>query len=259
MDLGQPFGWLVGARSVLERADRVICFNEAERRELSARIGGRAVRMDHGVDAARLRGGDRRRALARWPALRRGPVVTVLGRLCRQKNQALALEAFARGAPGSAVLALAGAETDEGYRASLLARARALGVAERVWCAGNLGAQDEVPDLLAASSVVLMPSTQEAFGIAAIEAWAAGVPALFSSTSGTDGLARALGVEEVCVGSLEPEAWAAVLGRALSDQGLRARLVEAGRTQVEERFSWDRVARALGELYAAVIEERRGA
>jgi len=256
VDVGQPFGWLVGARQVLERADRVICFNEAERRALAARVGSRAVRMDHGVDVARLRGGDAARARGRWPGLGRGPVVTVLGRLCRQKNQLLALRAFARGAPGEATLALAGAETDGGYRAEVQAEARALGVEGRVWFAGNLDPRVEVPDLLAASSAVLVPSTHEAFGIVVVEAWAAGVPTLFSRTSGTDELAAALGVAECSVEGSEVEAWSAALRRALADEGLRRRAVEAGQAQVEGRFTWDRVAASLADLYRTVLVER---
>lgn len=258
LDVGQAFGWLVGARRVLERADRVICFNEPERKALAARAGVRAVRMDHGVDAGRLRGGDAQRARQRWPELGAGPVVTVLGRLCRQKNQLLALRSFARGAPSGATLALAGAETDGGYRAQIEAEARALGVRGRVWLAGNLDPAVEVPDLLAASSAVLVPSTHEAFGIVVVEAWSAGVPTLFARTSGTAELATEQGVPEL---SLEPrgvEAWGAALARALSDEGLRGRAAAAGLALVERRFAWSRVASSLAALYREVLEERAG-
>ena len=259
VDVGQAFGWLVGARSVIERADRVICFNDGEHRALSERIGRRAVRLDHGVDAARLGAGSAERARRRWPGLGDGPIVVVLGRLCQQKNQRLAVRAFAQGAPGDARLVLAGAETDEGYRASVLDEARRLGVAERVWLAGNLSAADEVPDLLAAASVVLVPSTHEAFGIVVVEAWAAGAPALFARTTGTADLGAALGVPEAVVEGSEAGAWAAALGRLLADPALGARMREAGRRLVERRFGWDRAAEAHAALYRAVIAERAAA
>ncbi|WP_436603967.1 glycosyltransferase [Sorangium sp. So ce1036] len=67
----------------------------------------------------------------------------------------------ARRSPGHR-LALAGAETDPGYRAAVERAARALGVADRVHFFGNVRPGD-VPDLLARSSPVLVPSTHETF------------------------------------------------------------------------------------------------
>lgn len=255
LDVGQPFGWLVGARSVLRRAARVVCFNERERRALEAQVGGRAVRMDHGVDPGRLRSGSRERALSRWPALRRGPGVVVLGRLSEQKNQLLALRAFAVGAPGDAQLLLAGAETDGGYRAQIEAEARALGIRDRVWLLGNLETAQEVPDLLAAASVMLVPSIHEAFGIVVIEGWAAGVPVLFARSSGTEDLASALQLPELAPGGYEEASWGAALRSLLSDAGLRRRGVQAGRRLIDERFGWDRVVASLAALYREVQEE----
>jgi glycosyltransferase involved in cell wall biosynthesis len=243
---------------VLRHASRVICFNGREQRALEARLGARAVRMDHGVDAARLGSGQARRAAERWPALRRGPAVVVLGRLSEQKNQLLALRAFAEGAPAEAQLLLAGAETDQGYRERVDREAQALGVRGRVWFLGNLDAQEQVPDLLAAASVVLVPSTHEAFGIVVIEAWAAGVPTLFARSSGTEDLATALGVSEATPDGLEVRAWARSLGRLMGEEGLRRRLSEAGRVQVRQRFDRERVLDALAGLYREVLREHEG-
>ena len=61
VDLGRPFGLLVGARRVLDDAARLITFNEEERVAMTARYGERVIRMDQGVDAERLEAGDRKR------------------------------------------------------------------------------------------------------------------------------------------------------------------------------------------------------
>jgi len=73
-------------------------------------------------------------------------------------------------------LVIAGGETlfdYRGYRAAVEARAAALGVEPVVL--GTV-AQDELPSLVAAAQVFVFPSTQEGFGLAAMEALAAGVP-----------------------------------------------------------------------------------
>lgn len=255
-DIGQPFGLILGARRVIEDAARVITFNDAEREAVAMKVGRRAVRMDHGVDAERLAGGDASMARARWPEMKNSPVVALVGRVCKQKNQLLAVRAFAAGAPKDYRLALGGAETDAGYRGLVEAEARSLGVADRVHFLGNLDREREVPDLLARASLVLVPSTHEAFGLAVLEGWAARRAVMFANSSGLCDLARAAGAAAIVVPELDPSLWASAFRRYLGDDALRAAAAEAGRRLVEERFQWDAVARRLGDLYDEVLEER---
>jgi glycosyltransferase involved in cell wall biosynthesis len=256
LDLGKPLGWILGSRRVLDDAARVVCFNDDEHRELSARVGDRAVRMDHGVDLGRFDRGDARRGRARWPALGEAPVVVVLGRLSAQKNQILALRAFAGGAPPDHRLVLAGAETDAGYTERLREEARALGIADRVHRLGNLDPHTEVPDLLRLARLVLAPSIHEAFGLVVVEAWAAGVPVLFAATTGMADLARALATQDTSLPSHDPGAWAHRLSALLRDPERRARAVAEGSALVRRRFDWNAAATRLADLYAAVLAER---
>jgi glycosyltransferase involved in cell wall biosynthesis len=256
-DIGQPFGLLLGARKVIDDAARVITFNDAEQEAVTAKVGRRAVRMDHGVDAERLAGGDAARARARWPELGDAPVVALVGRVCKQKNQLLAVRAFAAGAPKNYRLALGGAETDPGYRKTVEEEARSLGVADRVFFLGNLDREREVPDLLARASLVLVPSTHEAFGLAVLEGWAARRAVMFANSSGLCDLAKAAGGAAVVVPELDPNLWASAFQRYLGDDALREAAADAGRKLVEERYRWDAVARRLGDLYDEVLEENR--
>jgi glycosyltransferase involved in cell wall biosynthesis len=250
---------LFGSRRVWADAARIIVFNDREREVLAAHHGDRALCMDHGVDAARFAAGDAERARTRWPELGRGPVVTLVGRLSAQKNQILAVAAFARGAPPDHRLALAGAETDPGYRASVEREARALGVADRVHFLGNVRPTD-VPDLFVCSSLVLVPSTHETFGLAVIEGWAANRPVLFARRSALAGLAQALGDDGgTAVATLDIDAWAAALGRMLTNEPARHAAAAAGAALVRARFNWTIVARRLAELYTEVIEEAQRA
>jgi glycosyltransferase involved in cell wall biosynthesis len=182
--------------------------------------------------------------------------VVVLGRLCEQKNQLLALRAFAAGAPGGRLL-LAGAETDQGYRARIEAEARSLGVRDRLEFLGNIDPIGEVPDLLAAADVALVPSLHEAFGIVVVEAWAAGVPALFARSSGTEDLASALQSPDATPDGYLVEAWGDALRSLLADPGRRRALQQRASALVDRRFGWDRVVAALTDLYRQIVEEQR--
>jgi glycosyltransferase involved in cell wall biosynthesis len=251
-DLGGPIGLLLGARRVLDDAARIIAFNEREHAAMTERFGARAVHMDHGVDAEGFAAGDERRARARWPDLGDGPIVSLVGRVSAQKNQILAVRAFARGAPPGYRLALAGAETDLGYRAEVEREARALGVADRVSLLGNL-APAHVPDLLARSELVLVPSTHETFGLAVLEGWAAGRPVLFARRSALADLARALGDGAPAVASLDEAAWAEAIRRFSTSEGARRAAAEDGLGLVHRRFSWRRVGDRLAELYEEIL------
>jgi glycosyltransferase involved in cell wall biosynthesis len=256
-DLGRPLGVLLGARRVLDDAARVISFNDGEHAALEARVGRRAVRMNHGVDAARFAAGDAARARARWPVLGDGPVVVLAGRIARQKNQLLAVRAFARGAPPDHRLALAGAETEPGGCIALLAEARALGVADRVHVLGNLDPASEIPDLLALATVVLVPSLRESFGLAVLEGWAACRTVLFARRPGLEDLARAFDDDTITLATLDVSEWAAALARLCADEPARRAAGEAGAALVQARFRWDLTAARLASLYAEVLAERR--
>ncbi len=256
IDVGQPFGLLTGSRRAIDDAARVICFNEAERSALESRIGRRAVKMDHGVNASSLRAGTRA-AAARWPWLDRGPAVMVVGRLCDQKNQIFAVRAFAQGAPENHQLVLVGAETDDGYRARIVEEAWACGVADRVWFTGQVG-RSEVADLLAAASLVIAPSKHEAFGISVIEAWAARVPVLVGMSSGTRGLVDRLGFATTGIEGFDVQTWANRIGTLLADEALRRAIIERSTRLVDDELSWRAVAGRLRDVYAEVIAENEG-
>ncbi|MHA7630740.1 glycosyltransferase family 4 protein [Corallococcus sp. M7] len=255
IDVGQPIGMLLGARRVLHDAARVITFNEEERRALAEVVGERVVRLDQGVDLERLASGRADRARKRWPQFADAPLVTLLGRITPQKNQLLAIRAFAAGASEDHHLVLAGAVVDAAYQEQLTRELQALGLGSRVHLLGNLDAGAEVPDLLAITRLALMPSVHEAFGLVVLEAWAAGRPAMLAVHSGLADLASAIGDAGLSVPTLEVRDWAAALHQALAHPERLEVAARAGAELVRRRFSWDAVARKLEALYQAVLEE----
>ena len=120
-------------------------------------------------------------------------------------------------------------------------------VRERIHMLGAL-ANRELPAYHAAGDVFLAAATgQESFGIALVEAMAAGLPVVATDIPGyrevvTDG------VEGLLVPPRHAEALAAGLARVLTDPPLAARLGEAGRERARS-FDWSIVVERLEELY----------
>jgi glycosyltransferase involved in cell wall biosynthesis len=89
-----------------------------------------------------------------------------------------------------------------------------------------------------------------------VEAMACGVP-LVATTGGA--LPEVVGESEdtgLLVPPGDPSALAVALGRALDDAELRARLGEAGRKRVLERFTWRACAEGTVEQYRLELESR---
>jgi teichuronic acid biosynthesis glycosyltransferase TuaC len=138
--------------------------------------------------------------------------------------------------------------------AALRELASSLGVDGRVEFAGQLPHELAVRRAREAWLFV-MPSTAEAFGVAYVEAMAAGIPALGASGEpGPDEIVAAGGgIELVPPG--DPAALAAQIGRLLAEPDTFGALGAAARANVEAHFSW----RGCGEqTYATYVEVAAG-
>ena len=100
------------------------------------------------------------------------PLLVASGRLATQKNHATAIAALAL--LPSAYLVIAG---DGELRATLLAQASQLVVANRLHLPGNLD-RPALAALLTQADIYLFPSTWESFGLAGVEAGLLGLPIL---------------------------------------------------------------------------------
>jgi glycosyltransferase-like protein len=155
-----------------------ICVSAAVAEEVRAGWGLAPTVIPNGVDAARFAAGAADTAgRARWRA-GLGRYVLALGGIEPRKASVDLLEAFARLGPGRGGLRLVfgGDETlfdYRDYRAAFDARAAALGIEPEI--VGVIG-EDELPALVAQASALAMVSAKEGFGLAGMEALAAGVP-----------------------------------------------------------------------------------
>jgi glycosyltransferase involved in cell wall biosynthesis len=176
--------WPWGEYRVLRDARAVLFTTEEER--LRARQSFRLYRARERVvsygaveppgDAARLCAG----FLSTYPALSSRRVLLFLGRLHPKKGCDLLLHAFARVAQAEPQLHLVMAGTGDGQTVEQLrALALELGIAERMTWTGLL--QGELKwGALCASDAFVLPSHQENFGVAVVEALASGTPVLIS-------------------------------------------------------------------------------
>jgi L-malate glycosyltransferase len=190
----------------------------------------------------------------------RGVLLGVVGQLSPWKGQDTAIEALAllceQGVDahlllvGSAKFVARATRFDnKRYLAHLHDLAQAAGVGDRVsW----LGEREDVPELMRALDALLLPSWEEPFGRALIEAMALGVPVLATDVGGPREIVED-GREGYLLPPRNPGAWAQAVRRVVErpDRGLE--LGMAGRSRVERQFTVQRhVADTLGVYQRAV-------
>ena len=114
---------------------------------------------------------------------------------------------------------------------------------DRIALLGRVDEQTRA-DLLAGATALAYPSVYEGFGLPPLEAMAAGVPVL---TTAVGGIPEVVG-DAALVVPLDDDALANGLERLTTDDELRATLRDRGRERAA-RYSWDRTAAELVELY----------
>lgn len=120
---------------------------------------------------------------------------------------------------------------------------------ERVRFTGFVDDAD-LPALYSESSLFVFPSLYEGFGLPLLEAMACGVPVL---TSNASSLPEVAGTAAMQLPPTSERKWARAMLQVLGDSELRVHMVAAGFRQVR-RFSWQKAARELRQIYARLLE-----
>jgi glycosyltransferase involved in cell wall biosynthesis len=192
-----------------------------------------------------------------WPVPESARVVVQIARLTEWKGQSVAVGALA-GLPEDVHLVLAG--DDQGrtdYRESLIRLADRAEVAHRVHLVGHVDA----PRALAWADVCIVPSTQpEAFGRAAVEAQAAGVPVVVSKLGAVPEtvLVPPRVAEEARTGwhvkPGDPMALCNGIREALALEGeARDAHIKRAKEHVHARFSLDAMCQATLAVYRQLV------
>ena len=235
------FGW----------SHAVVCCSEAVRRSVSACLGAPASRqiiIPFGVDARQFAAADQ--AAREELELGGGPIVGTVCRLVEpKKGLSVLLQAIAllqRGGGPPCQLLIVG---DGPARPSLESLSRRLGVGD---CVRFTGPRRDIPRILPLLDLFVLPSRYEGFGIAILEAMAAGKPVV-ATTAG--------GIPEFVVagetGLLVEPGNAAQLAEAIGcllREGERAKQMGLrGRSRVLEKFQMSTVVRQHEQVYQACL------
>jgi glycosyltransferase involved in cell wall biosynthesis len=134
-------------------------------------------------------------------------------------------------------------------RERLEARARELGVAERVRFPGF---REDVPSILKAIDVFVMPSHMEGLGTSVLDAFAARAPVVGTTAGGMTEMLED-GANGLVCPVRDPPALARAILRLLGDRELARRLAEKARRDVVERFSKEAMVEGTVAVYRELI------
>jgi glycosyltransferase involved in cell wall biosynthesis len=236
-------------RYTLSQADYAVARN-AEAVDVIRAKGyrGPATLVPNGVDVELFRPMDReacRRALDL-----QGFVVGYVGRLVEEKGLDDLVEALAHCPPEVSLLFVGSGPRE----APLRAAAERLGIASRVRILPARPLTD-LPPLMNAIDVLALPSRttarwKEQFGRVLIEANACGTPVI-GSRSGA--IPDVVGQGGLTVPERHPRALAAAIRQLHGNPSGARRMGQLGRQQVEELYTWERVAERMFYVYLKTL------
>lgn len=116
-----------------------------------------------------------------------------------------------------------------------------------------LGERAETGSLFRQADVFLLPSEQESFGLAALEALASGVPVVASRVGGLPEVVRD-GETGLLVRPHDPAALAAAVVRLLEDDRVRQAMSLAARLDAETRFRPEPVVDRIEAIYREIMD-----
>jgi glycosyltransferase involved in cell wall biosynthesis len=138
-------------------------------------------------------------------------------------------------------------------RTRLERRMHELGVAKRCLFVGY---QENVARFYDAMDVLLLTSVNEGTPVSVIEALAAGRPVVATRVGGVSDVVRD-GVDGFLAEVADVESLAARLAELAGDPELRARMGNAGRAHVVDRYAVERLVDDVDRLYRALLAARR--
>jgi glycosyltransferase involved in cell wall biosynthesis len=189
-----------------------------------------------------------------FPELINSDVVLYLSRIDPKKNMEGLFRAFALcalGRPRLTLLVVGDGSTT--YVSSLHTLARELGIEQKIVWAGHLSGEAKAA-AFGIASVFALPSFSENFGIAAVEALAAGVPSVLSEGVAIAADAREAGAAVVT--TTEPESIAEAISTLIDDTAARQHMSDLARAFAEQNYSVCAMGRSLFDLYNDVVDER---
>jgi glycosyltransferase involved in cell wall biosynthesis len=175
-------------------------------------------------------------------------VAILIGRFAARKGHDFALrslESATARVPGLKMIFAGDGELEDELRA----QAASLGVSEQVVFAGF---RRDVPRLLAASDVLLLPSEDECLPLVILEAMAARLPVIATDVGGISEAVED-GKTGVLVRPRDAEGLADALAAVLGDPERARSMGLEGRAKVESEFSLEACAAAVFRIYDELL------
>jgi glycosyltransferase involved in cell wall biosynthesis len=246
--------WRAAVPRGARRAERVITFTDASRREIVSTLGVPPERIDviaPGPGAEPAPEATPARVLRDRLGLTEEPIVLSVAAKRPHKNLLGLIRAMVaiRAQVEDAVLVLPGRQTP--HEQVLRAEATQLGLTDAVRFWGHVDAAD-LEGLYRCASCFVLPSLREGFGLPVLEAFARGLPV---ACSNVPALAEVAGSGALLFNPQEPDDIARAVVALLRDAGLRSRTASAGEQRRLE-FSRERTAAATIETYERAWAER---
>ena len=258
-DTAEPQARIEGEKRVINRADVLIPSTDDEWEQLSCLYGALHDHMKiihPGIDHSVFKPGAGAAAREKLGLTPEHAVIMCVGRIQPLKGLSLAIKAAAELAPQLAreisVVIVGGPSTPAGEAelARLRRLADDLSLGARVQFLGPQP-HSELPELYRAADVLAVCSRTESFGLAALEAHACGVPVVATAVGGLKYVVHN-GMSGWLLDSADPSKMAERLLPLLGDERLHRSFSEAAVASAR-RFSWDRTAAELLELYSCLV------
>jgi sugar transferase (PEP-CTERM/EpsH1 system associated) len=117
------------------------------------------------------------------------------------------------------------------------------------------GARTDVPQILSALDLFVLPSLWEGLPLALLEAASVGLPVVATAVGGTPEVVMD-GVTGLLVPPRDPDALAEAILTLLHDPDLRQRMGQAGQERVREHFSVEQMVKETEGLYQRLLAEK---
>jgi len=127
-----------------------------------------------------------------------------------------------------------------------------LNVERHVMFVGFISPDRDLPYYYAACDVFVLPSTYEVFPLALLEAMSTGKPVIASRIGGIPKIVRN-GENGFLTKPRDPAGIAKAVLRLYNDADLASSMGKAGRRLIEEKFSWQKIAKQIERIYEILL------